>query len=190
MAKIDLGAKHFLYPQPAVIVGATVNGKPNWLTIAWCGVMQGEPPIIEVALMKSRYSLAGIKENKSFSVNVPSGELVAATDYVGIVSGHKTDKSGVFKTFYGELETAPMIEECPINMECRLIDVLDYEGTHEIMVGEIVKTYANEECLTDGVPDVKKVDPVIFSTGDHNYWRIGEHLGNAFSTGKRYKPGE
>ncbi len=188
MPKIDLGAVHYLFPQPAVIVGANVDGKPNYLTIAWCGIMQGSPPIIEVALNKVRYTSPGIKENKTFSVNVPSTDLVAATDYVGIVSGRKADKGSVFNTFYGELETAPMIEECPINMECKLIKVLDFEGTHETFVGEIVRTYASEECLTDGVPDVKKVDPIIFSTGIPNYWRLGGIVAKAFSVGKGYKP--
>jgi flavin reductase (DIM6/NTAB) family NADH-FMN oxidoreductase RutF len=187
MSKIDLGANHFLYPQPAVIVGANVNGKPNYLTIAWCGIMQGNPPIIEVALNKKRYTSPGIKENKTFSVNVPSTKLVRETDYVGITSGRKADKSKVFTTFYGELKTAPMVEECPINMECKLLGVLDYDGTHEIFVGQIVKTYASEDCVVDRVPDVKKVDPIIYSTGDHNYWCLGEHLAKAFSVGKGYK---
>ncbi|HDS29726.1 MAG TPA: flavin reductase family protein [Firmicutes bacterium] len=190
MKKIDLGATHFLYPQPAVIVGANVDGKPNYLTIAWCGIMQGKPPIIEVALNKSRYTSPGIKENKTFSVNVPSSNLVVETDYVGITSGKKADKSKVFKSFYGETKTAPMIEECPVNMECRLLEILDYKGSHEIFVGEIVKTYVNEDCLSDGVPDVRKIDPIIFSTGDHNYWRLGEHLADAFTVGKEYKSGD
>jgi flavin reductase (DIM6/NTAB) family NADH-FMN oxidoreductase RutF len=186
--KIELGPNNSLFPMPTVVVGANVNGKPNYLTIAWCGIMGGSPPLISVALRRSRFSSPGIKENQSFSVNIPSTDLVKQADYVGIVSGHKADKSGIFKTFYGKLETAPMIEECRINLECKLFQILDFGHSHEIFVGEIVQVYADEDCLTDGNPDISKIDPIIFSTGDHNYWKVGERVASAFSVGKDYTP--
>jgi len=188
MKKIALGARRLLYPMPAVLVGANVNGKPNFLTIAWCGIVQSEPPMISVALRKDRYTLPGIKENGAFSVNIASTEMVVATDYCGITSGRDVDKSGVFETFYGDLKTAPMIEECPINMECKLAHTLDLGGTHELIIGEIVQSYAKEECLTDGEPDGKKIDPIIFTTGDLNYWKLGEPIGKAFRIGKEFTP--
>jgi len=187
MAKKNMGARHFLYPQPAAIVGANVDGKPNYMTVAWCGIMQATPPLIYVSIRKERYTLPGIRENGAFSVNVPSADMVAETDYVGIRSGHKVDKSKVFRTFYGELEKAPMIEECPINMECRLVKEIDFEGTHIVFVGEIVQSYVEEGLLSGSYPDVKKVDPIIYST-DGKYWRLGETIGEAFSIGKGYRP--
>jgi len=186
--KVELGAKNYLYPMPTVLVGATVNGKPNYLAIAWCGIIHGLPPMITVALRKTRYTSPGIKENRTFSVNIPPTEMVKATDYVGIVSGHEVDKSAVFKTFYGKLKTAPMIEECRINMECKLVDALDFGHSHEVFIGEIMEVYADEDCLKDGVPDIKKIDPILYSTGDSNYWRVGDYLAKAFSVGKDYVP--
>ncbi|MFH1676471.1 MAG: flavin reductase family protein [bacterium] len=189
MDKINLGARHFLYPQPAVLAGANVNGKPNYLTIAWSGIMQASPALIYVSIRKQRYTLPGIEENKSFSVNVPSAEQVVQVDYCGIRSGHKIDKSEIFTTFYGKLENAPMIEECPINMECRLVKTIDFEGTHMICVGEIVATYADEKYLTNGEPDVSKVNPLIFTT-DGKYWAFGEEVGKAFEIGKEFENGQ
>ena len=185
MAKHKMGARHYMYPQPAVIVGVNVDGKPNWLTIAWTGVMQHSPALIYISMRRERYSRSGIEVNGTFSVNIPSTSQVVETDYVGIKSGHTVDKSGVFTTFYGELETAPMIEECPVNMECKLIKTLDFEGTHIVFVGEVMETYVSEECLTDGVPDVEKIDPLIFST-EGRYWGIGHMVAKAFNAGKGY----
>jgi flavin reductase (DIM6/NTAB) family NADH-FMN oxidoreductase RutF len=185
--KITIGASNALYPMPTVLVGANVNGKPNYLTIAWCGILGGAPPLISVALRRTRYTIPGIKENKTFSVNIPPTDLVKQTDYVGIVSGSKADKSGIFKSFYGKLETAPMIEECRLTMECKLFQVLDFGHSHEIFVGEIVEVYVDEDCVTGGAPDISKIDPIIFSTGDHNYWCVGPQIAAAFSVGKDYK---
>ena len=75
MKKLEIGAKTFLYPMPTTLVGANVRGKPNYLTVAYCGIVNHTPPAISVALGKAHYTNIGIKENGSFSVNIPSEEL-------------------------------------------------------------------------------------------------------------------
>jgi flavin reductase (DIM6/NTAB) family NADH-FMN oxidoreductase RutF len=187
MSKVKMGPRRLLYPMPATLVGANVEGKPNYLTIAWCGIVQSEPPMISVALRKGRYTSPGIKQNGTFSVNIASAEMATVVDWVGTKSGHKVDKSGVFTTFYGDLKTAPMIQEAPINMECRLFKIIDLEGTHELFIGEIIQCYASEECLTDGEPDADKIDPLVYTTGDSEYRRLGEVIAKAFEVGKQYK---
>jgi len=187
MEKMKIGPKTFLYPMPATLVGANVGGKPNYLTIAYCGIVQHSPAMIEITLGKRHYTNTGIKENSTFSVNIPSEEMVTVTDYCGIVSGKEIDKSLLFKTFYGKLKTAPMIKECPINLECKLVQTLEFSGIDEIFIGEIVEAYAEEKYLTNGLPDIKKVKPIVFSMHDNNYWKIGEHLGRAWSIGKEFK---
>ena len=98
--KIKLGGMNVLYPTPTVLVGAIVDGKPNFLTIAHIGIVNhAKPFLISMSLGKVHYTNAGIKENEAFSVNLPSENLVVKTDYVGMVSGKKTDKSGVLKYF-------------------------------------------------------------------------------------------
>jgi flavin reductase (DIM6/NTAB) family NADH-FMN oxidoreductase RutF len=85
--KITIGKNTFLYPMPTLLVGANVGGKPNYLTIGYCGILQHRPPMIAVTSEKTHYTNAGIKENGTFSVNIPSEEMVTITDFCGIVSG-------------------------------------------------------------------------------------------------------
>jgi flavin reductase (DIM6/NTAB) family NADH-FMN oxidoreductase RutF len=118
--KIDLGAKVASYPMPISLIGANVKGKANFLVAAWFMAAAISPPKVTVALNKEHYTNQGIKENKTFSVCIPSEDMVKATDYCVLVSGFKADKSGVFDVFYGKLKTAPMITACPVNLECSL----------------------------------------------------------------------
>ena len=185
--KKKLDGINVLYPTPTTIVGAMVDGKPNFLTIAHIGIVNhAKPYLISVSLGKVHYTNAGIKENKAFSVNIPSEELVAETDYVGIVSGKKTDKSGVFEIFHGELDNAPMIKGCPLNMECRLYDIYD-TPTHDLFIGEIVETYADESVLSEGKVDITRVKPLLFDMGSIKYWSLGDAVANCWSIGKKLK---
>ena len=188
MGKTKLGSGSHLLPMPVVLVGANVNDRPNFLTIAYVGIVCHTPAMIEVALRKGRFSSEGIKENETFSVNTASVDLIEATDYCGIYSGAKVDKSRLFEVFYGELKTAPMIAESPLSMECRLAKVLDSGGSHEIFRGEIVETYCSEEYLTDGRPDLEKIKPIVYDGSSSSYWGLGESLARAFQVGKDYKP--
>ena len=187
MSKKKIGANTYLYPMPTTIVGADVNGRANFITIAYCGIAQHKPPMITVSLGKVHYTNEGIKQNKTFSVNTPSEEMVKVADYVGIKSGRVIDKSRLFGVFYGLLRTAPMIKEAPLNLECKLIKTLDFGGMGELFVGEIVEAYAREEILTMGLPDIKKIAPVLFSMHDNNYWKVGEHIGKAWEAGFEYE---
>lgn len=184
MAKVEIGSRTFLYPMPVTLVGAQVGGRPNYLAVSYCCGVQEKPAMIAVSLTRSHYTNQGIKETGTFSVNVPSEDMVEVTDHCGMVSGRRSDKSSLFSTFYGKLETAPMIRECPINLECRLAHSLDLGGGEELFVGEIVATYAEDRFLTDGLPDIKKMNPFVFSMHDDTYWRVGEYLGKAFSIGR------
>ena len=186
MEKINLGSTIPAYPMPVSLVGAQVGGRPNFLAVAWFTMVSYKPPRIAIALGKGHYTNPGIKENKTFSVCLPSEDMAEVTDYCGIVSGKNTDKSEIFDLFYGELGTAPMIGDCPLNMECRLVEIVD-SSLNEIFIGEIVGTYTEERFLTDGKLDFKKMKPLILSQPDTSYWRLGEPLAKAWSIGKKYK---
>ena len=185
--KIDLGPKVASYPMPVSLVGANVDGKANFLVAAWFVSAAISPPRVAVALNKSHYTNQGIKENKTFSVCIPSEDLINATDYCGLFSGSKTDKSRVFDVFYGKLRTAPMISECPVSMECKLEKVMD-NGGHEMFIGEIVSTFTEEKYLTSEAVDLKKVKPFMLSFYDKLYFGLGEAKAKAWSSGKDYKP--
>ena len=84
MGKIAIGARTILYPLPAVIVGAQVDDKPNFSTYAWCGIVNSNPPMLSVSFQHKRHTLKGVKQNGTFSVNIPSVEMVKETDYCGL----------------------------------------------------------------------------------------------------------
>jgi flavin reductase (DIM6/NTAB) family NADH-FMN oxidoreductase RutF len=186
MKKEKLGAKTFLYPMPTVLVGARVKGKPNYLTVAYCGIMNHDPALIAVAINKSHYTNRGIRENNCFSVNIPSTALIRQTDFCGIFSGARVDKSAVFASFYGKLKKAPMAEECPVNLECRLRQIIPF-SMDEVFIGEIVQAYAHKKFLSGKTPDIKKIDPILFSMHDYSYWAVGRRLGKAWSIGEKFK---
>jgi flavin reductase (DIM6/NTAB) family NADH-FMN oxidoreductase RutF len=182
--KIDVGAKNCLYPMPTTLVGALVNGKPNYITIAHVGIM--DLGSVSLGMNKVHYTNAGIKANRTFSVNIPSVKMVKLTDHCGLVSGKTMDKSALFKTFYGKLKSAPMIEECTVNMECELIKTVDFPS-HDVFVGRIVATYCDEAVLTEGVVDFSKVQPILFVMNDRSYWKLGSKFAKAWDVGKEVK---
>jgi len=183
MEKITLGPMPYMSVMPTVLVGANVSGKPNYMTAAWATVASMAPPMVCVALNKSRYTVKGIDENKTFSLNVSSTEQVIETDHCGLVSGNNEDKSGVFSSFYGKLKTAPLAKECPINIECKFFQSVDC-GSHLLYIGEVVEIHADKECITDGKPDITKINPVVY--GQATYFSVGKEVGKAFSDGKKY----
>jgi len=184
--KREIGPGTYLYPLPTLLVGAQVEGRPNYITIVYSGIIQHAPPMISVTMGKSHYTGVGIRASGSFSVNIPSEKMVEVTDCIGTYSSSQIDKCGLFKAFYGKLENAPMIEECPLNLECRLADTLDYGGQSITFVGEIVAVYAKKEALTKGFPDIEKIRPIIFSIHDNNYYSLGTLIGRAWQAGKGY----
>jgi flavin reductase (DIM6/NTAB) family NADH-FMN oxidoreductase RutF len=184
--KINIGANAFLYPMPMVLVGTQVEGRANFMAVAWTSRVNWSPPIMAVALNQGHYTPTGIQECQTFSINIPNVDLMARTDYCGLVSGKETDKSDVFDLFYGELGNAPMIKECPLCIECKLVDVVPLPS-HYLFLGQVEATYADQDCLTDGKPDIQKINPFVLTMPDNNYWGVGPHVGKAWSTGKELK---
>ena len=192
MGKILMGPQTWLYPMPTLLVGANVGGKANFMAVAWGGIANSEPPMISVAIRHSRYTLKGIRQNMTFSVNIPSSDMVREADYCGLKSGARVDKVEVcrFKVFYGKLENAPLIEQCPVNLECKVVHILNL-GSHALVIGRIEETYASESSLTDGKPDVCKMKPFIYTiTPARCYQSFGEVIAQAFSVGKQLKTGK
>lgn len=189
MKKITLGPQTLVYPMPAFLIGANIGEKSNFMAAAWSGIANSTPPMITVALQHHRYTLKGIKEHGTFSVNVPKTSQIRETDYCGIVTGAKEDKTAAcgFTVFYGSLKTAPLIEECPVNLECKVVHTLTL-GSHALVIGQIEEVYVSEECLTDGEPDPRKIDPLIYVTGaSKSYFSLGEPKGPAFKIGMEIK---
>lgn len=171
---------------PIAIIGALVNNRPNFMTVAWFNRFNGNPPIWGICFGKKAYTLEGIRANKLFSINIPDVNLIEKADYCGITSGRDVDKSKLFNVFYGELETAPMIEECPLSLECRVFNIIELPGT-TLVLAEIINAYTEEQYLREGKLDIKKIQPFVFSQPDNKYWVVGEMVADAFSIGKEMK---
>ena len=186
--KKEIGADNICYPMPCSLVGVNVAGKATFLAVAWFSMVNVKPPYLMLALAKGHYSNPGITENGTFSVNIPSVSMAEATDFCGIVSGKKHDKSKVFEVFYGRLKTAPMIKECPYSLECRLVKNVELPGD-ELFIGEVVAAYTDERFMTGGVPDLVKMKPFILSMADRRYVALGDEIGKAWELGKKLLKG-
>jgi flavin reductase (DIM6/NTAB) family NADH-FMN oxidoreductase RutF len=186
--KVKQGPQTWLYPLPALLIGTVVEGKPNFMTAAWGSIANAEPPMVSVAIRRSRYSHKAIAVDAPISVNIASVSQAVEVDYCGIDSGSKTDKISkcAFTLFQGERKV-PMIEQCPLNLECVIRNVVEL-GTHSLVVAEVVETYVSDNCLTGGTLDVAKVDPLVYlTTPARRYVRAGETVGQAFSAGLALK---
>jgi len=186
MNKKKIGQGTFLYPLPTVIVGSMVKGKPNFNTISYCGVVQSKPPMMGISMGKKRLTWQGITESGGFSINIPDEKQLKVVDYIGTYSGRKIDKTGLFDIFFGELENIPMIESCPINLECKVIEKMDFGGKNSFIVGKVIEAYCDDGYMTGGSPDMDKFKPILFTREDLKYWSVGDFLGKALEIGKSY----
>ena len=191
MKNIHLKPNTILNPHPVLVVGTFgADGKPNLMTAAWGGICCSIPPCVAVSLREATLTYHNILHSQAFTVGIPSRNQVEIADYVGIVSGRDHDK---FKdtgltVFKSDLVNAPLAEELPYSLECRLVQHHEL-GRHTIFIGEIMGIVADEAVLgANGLPDIEKVQPIIWGgMGNSNYFAVGEKIAKAFSVGKRDK---
>lgn len=178
MAKKQLKPYEALYPVPVVLVSCQdKNSKPNIITIAWAGTVCSDPPSLSISIRPSRYSHKIIKETSEFVVNIPDEKHIIETDYCGITSGRDVDKfrHTKFTPIAASKISAPFINECPVNIECRVKDIINI-GTHDMFLAQIVAVNADEEILNsfNGI-DYTKVKPVVYNQGQ--YWSLNKRIG-------------
>jgi flavin reductase (DIM6/NTAB) family NADH-FMN oxidoreductase RutF len=182
--KIDSGAA-FLYPMPMVLVGSVVEGKANFMAAAWVARVNYKPPLFLIAL-GPHHTNKGIEENKAFSINIPDVSLIEKTDYCGLVTGSKIDKSELFEVFYGELVNAPLIKECPVSFSCSLYEAVKLPFD-VLYIGESKEVFTEARYMTDNQLDVTKIKPFTLTMPDNHYWSVGENVGKAWGIGKALK---
>ena len=188
MSKVLMGSRTLVFPMPALLVGANVDGKPNFMAVAWGGIACGKPPMVSLAIRPDRYTYRGIIENKTLSVNIPPASLVKEVDYCGITSGSKVNKIETckFDIFYGTLGNAPLIKQCPINLECRVVHILNL-GSHSLIISQIEESHVSADYLADGKVDFRKLDPLTYDNQGQQYITLGEVKAKAFSVGLELK---
>jgi len=176
--KIERKPSTALLPTPVVLVSVGVEGgAANLLTIAWVGTVCSTPPMLSVAVRPNRYSYGLLNAARAFVVNIPSADLVEKVDLAGVWSGAEHDKFaelGLTPQPASKID-APLIAECPINIECVVRHQLDL-GVHELFIAEIVAVHYDEELLDSrGRLRSRAVSALAFVDGD--YYTLGERVG-------------
>jgi flavin reductase (DIM6/NTAB) family NADH-FMN oxidoreductase RutF len=186
--KVQLGPTNIFFPVPAALVVSGSMEKPNIITVAWIGMMSASPPTIAISLKKNRYSLDLIRQTKEFTVNISSAEQFKETDYCGLVSGKNTDKfeHTNFTPIASQKIGAPIIEQCPFNLECRVIREDVELGQWVAIFGEIVETHIDEDKidLPSKAIDIAKVNPLVYCATIREYWQLDKKIGKGFGAGK------
>ena len=183
----NFGAKAMCYPMPVYIIGTyNADGTPNAMNAAWGGI--SEEKEISICVDSAHKTAENILARKAFTVSMATAKYVTACDYVGVVSGNKEPgkfaKAG-FHATRSEFVDAPLIDELPMAVECRLIS---YDGESCRLVGEIVNVSADESVLNeDGKVDPAKLQPITYDPMNHHYLVLGETVGHAFQDGLALK---
>jgi flavin reductase (DIM6/NTAB) family NADH-FMN oxidoreductase RutF len=176
----------FCLPWTQTILGSHLEGKVNFMALDWLTRVNFKPAMLGICVNKGNATHGAIIDTAEYSINIPTTDMVAVTDFTGLVSGKRTDKSDLFEIFYGELQAAPMIKECPLNMECKVVQRVDLP-TNSFFIAEIVNIYCDEDVMTDSSPDIAKIKPFVLSMPDNRFWSIGECIGKAWHEGKQFR---
>lgn len=169
MAKRSLNPGTLLSPVPAVMVSCGSGDEKNIITIAWTGIVNSDPPMTYVSVRKSRHSHHLIEEGGEFVINVTTEDMAFATDYCGVRSGRDVDKFKEMKLtpVAGEKVSCPMIEESPVNLECKVVEVHRYPS-HDMFVAEIVALHVNEDIFDeDGKMPIEELGLLAYAHGHY-----------------------
>ncbi|MDO4554260.1 MAG: flavin reductase family protein [Lachnospiraceae bacterium] len=182
----NFGSKPWTYPQTVFIIATyDEKGIADAMNAAWCGISDTNQ--ISMCLSKGHKTVKNILAKKEFTISMATAKYVAECDYVGIISGNnvpdKLSKCG-FHTTKAEMVDAPLIDELPMAIECRL---QSYDENTGLMLAEIINVCADESILTDGNIDPAKLEPITFDGVNNTYIKLGDVVGNAFSDGKKFK---
>ena len=190
MTKVSWKPGNMLYPLPAVMV--TVGDKPenyNIITVAWTGTICSNPPMLYISVRPGRHSYQTLKETGEFVINLTTKDLSFATDWCGVRSGRKYNKFEEMNLSAGKSVKvkAPTIEESPVNIECKVVDVKKL-GTHDMFIAEVVNVQVDEKLINEktGAFELQRSGLIAYSHG--NYFEIGKKIGKfGFSVEKKKK---
>jgi flavin reductase (DIM6/NTAB) family NADH-FMN oxidoreductase RutF len=184
------GSLPYIYPVPIVLAGAKVDDRPTFTTIGDVGLMGINPPLVYISSHADHYLNVGILENRCFSINFPTTGMLELVDYCGQVTGREVDKGALFEVFYGDLEVAPLIKICPVNLECEVVKEFSIQH-RQVFVGEVAQTHIEEALVSeeDGkikIDGLEKLDPVLYAL-DNLYYRVGKSIGIGYQEAGKLK---
>ena len=186
MKKRRLGPVPLLYPVSIVLVGAMVDGRANFATIGDCAIMGIRPALVAVSLSDGHFTTRGVRERREFSISLPTTAQLALVDHFGHVSGREVDKSRLVAWRPGDVLPVPLIDDCPANLECRVLQDGTVQHRH-FFVAEVVETHlredllrigaAPENALSSALPDLRTFDPILYTLDGHYYQVGGDPIG-------------
>ncbi|MBE6587032.1 MAG: flavin reductase family protein [Ruminococcaceae bacterium] len=188
MSKISWKGGALLAPVPPVLVTVSDGERDNVFTVAWTGLINTIPPKTYISVRPSRYSYEILKKNGEFALNLTPSSLISACDWCGIHTGRKVDKFkkwNLTRVPASEI-SVPLIDQCPLSIECRVFDVIEL-GTHHMFLADIVAVTVNEDLLDrDGRLCIDRAQLAAFAHGE--YFELGRSLGKfGFSVRKKKK---
>jgi flavin reductase (DIM6/NTAB) family NADH-FMN oxidoreductase RutF len=173
--KKNIGAALALYPSPVIVVGAMVDGSPNWTLVAHAGTVAHSH--LMLSMSQAHFTNKGIRDTKKVSVNVVDESWLKDADRMGVISGNKEDKSEAFAYTIGE-NGAPLIDESKLSIECEVDGNYELEG-FDNFICKILATYVNEEILNEkGKIDYHVFKPVLFEFPTYEYFVTGDKVGD------------
>lgn len=180
----NFGAKPMMYPMPVLVIGTyNPDGTANAMNAAWGGI--ADTDLISICLSENHRTTQNIFDRGAFTVSMADAAHVAEADYVGIVSGDKVpdkvERAGLH-TSKSDFVDAPIIDELPMALECRLVS---YDKETGLLLGRIINVCVEEAMLTDGYIDLNKFRPITYDPSGYGYYVLGEKVGSAFSDGKK-----
>ena len=187
--KKSMGVMGLIFPNPVLVVGTyDEHGEPNAATHAWGGIASSGPESVSLAVRPSHYTHEAIKRTGAFTINLPSVQYAAETDYFGLVSGRDTRKFAATRLtpVRGSYVDAPLIAEFPFSMECAVTHTVDLRD-HTLFIAEI-KDANVEESLLDEMGNIlwEEANILTFDSGLRAYRAPGEIVGDAFSIGRKF----
>lgn len=190
MSKVNIKPTVLLFPLPVLLLTCIdESGKPNVITLAWVGIVNSEPPMVSVSIRPSRYSHRLVQASGEFVINIPSEKMVREVDICGIVSGREEDKfakTGLTPKPAKEV-SAPLIEECPVNLECKVKQSVSL-GSHVLFLGEIIAIHVERNVLMEKEKiDIAKVLPIVYCGSVREYWSMGKKLDSQGYSAKALK---
>ena len=190
MAKVNWRPGNMIYPLPAVMVSCGRSEEEfNIITIAWTGTICSDPPMCYISVRPERHSYEIIKSTGEYVINLTTRDLARATDWCGVRSGRKYNKFKEMGLTPGKASVvnAPIIEEAPVHIECRVKDIVPL-GTHDMFISDVVNVMADDAYLNEKTGEFRLdlAEPMSYSHG--HYFSLGKRLGKfGFSVEKKKK---
>lgn len=190
--KTCFGPQKIMFPCPVTLVVTGNFEKANIVTVAWISLLTSEPPTLGISVGSNGFSGTEIKNNGNFSVNIASADIAIESDFCGITSGKdidKFEKSGLTKMASKRI-SSPIIKECPLNLECELIDVNTVGKTNHF-IGRILETHIDTNKLKNPALynsfRIEDINPLVYIGGIREYRTLGRKIGDAYSIGRNIK---